>query len=273
MRTLLGALARALLATVAFALVIGLFVRVRRRAAPWIARVTAAAPAIGVRGFTLFSPQQMDRAFALAASAAVWALAALAGYLYLTYVLTRFPFTRPWGEALGGYLGHTLGRMGLGPLRAIPGLFTVALIVVVTRFGARLLQALFDAVERGAVELPGVHPETAAPTRRILVALLWLFAMVVAYPYLPGSGSDVFKGVSVFVGVILSLGSTGLMNQAMSGLVLMYARALRAGDYVRVADTEGIVTELGLLSTKIRTLRLEEVTIPNAVVTGTGTRA
>jgi small-conductance mechanosensitive channel len=270
-RTLLGALARALLASIVFALAIQLLVRLRRRAAARVARLAAAVPVIGVRGFTLFSPEQLHRALLVALRAAAWAGGALAAYLYLTYVLTRFPFTRPWGEALGDYLGHTLASMGLGILRAIPGLFTVALIVVATRFAARLLRALFEAVERGAVQLPGIHPELAAPTRRLLVALLWLFAMVTAYPYLPGSGSDVFKGISVFVGVILSLGSTGLMNQAMSGLVLMYARALRAGDYVRIADTEGTVTALGLLSTKIRTLRQEEVTIPNAVVVATGT--
>ncbi len=131
-----------------------------------------------------------------------------------------------------------------------------------------MVSAFFDSVESESVEVPWVHPETANPTKRIVVALLWLFAIVVAYPYVPGGGSDVFKGVTVFAGLVLSLGSSGVMNQAMSGLVLMYARALKPGDYVRVGETEGTVMELGLLSTKIMTTKREEVTLPNAVVVG-----
>ena len=109
---------------------------------------------------------------------------------------------------------------------------------------------------------------TANPTKRLIIALLWLFAIVVAYPYVPGSGSDVFKGVSVFAGLVISLGSSGIVNQAMSGLVLMYSRALKPGDYVRVGETEGVVTVLGMLSTKLRTMKHEEITLPNAVVVG-----
>ncbi|MDQ6925228.1 MAG: mechanosensitive ion channel family protein, partial [Candidatus Eremiobacteraeota bacterium] len=126
------------------------------------------------------------------------------------------------------------------------------------------------AVQAGRVEQAWFHPETASATKRIVVALLWLLALVVAYPYMPGSGSDVFKGISVFAGVVLSLGSSGIVSQGMSGLVLMYARALKPGDYVRVGDTEGTVTALGLLSTKIRTTKREQVTVPNAVMIGAG---
>jgi small-conductance mechanosensitive channel len=93
----------------------------------------------------------------------------------------------------------------------------------------------------------------------------------VAYPYLPGSGTDVFKGVSVFTGLLLSLGASGVVNQVMSGLVVVYSRSVRAGEYVRVGDTEGTVTEIGMLSTKMLTRRKEEITIPNAVLVGTVT--
>ena len=95
---------------------------------------------------------------------------------------------------------------------------------------------------------------------------MWLFALALAYPYLPGSDTDAFKGVSVFVGLIISLGSSGIVTQMMSGLTLTYSRALRVGDFVRIGDVEGTVTYLGSLSAKIKTLRNEEVTIPNAVV-------
>ena len=155
---------------------------------------------------------------------------------------------------------------GRSVVDALPNLFTLLLIVVVTRFLARLATLAFVAVEDGRLTLPWVHPDTAPPTRRIVVALLWLFALIVSYPYLPGSQSEVFKGVSVFVGLIVSLGSTGVMNQLMSGLMVTYSRALRCGDFVRVATSKAPSTTIGSLSTKIRTPRNEEVTIPNAVV-------
>ena len=187
-------------------------------------------------------------------------------YAWLTVVLRRFPYTRPWGESLRSGLFSLAGSAGAAALAALPDLVTVLAIVIVTRFLTRLTALAFHAVEQGRVTLPGIYPETAQPTRRIAVALLWLFALIASYQYLPGSDSDVFKGVSVFVGLIVSLGSTGIMNQVMSGLMVTYSRALRVGDFVKVADVEGIVTQLGTLSTKIKTARNEEITIPNTVV-------
>jgi small-conductance mechanosensitive channel len=104
-----------------------------------------------------------------------------------------------------------------------------------------------------------------------MTTLVWLFAMVVAYPYLPGSQTDAFKGVSVFIGLLVTFGSSGLVNQIMSGFMITYSRALRVGDYVKIGDVEGTVMHLGVLSTKIKTLRREEVTVPNAVVVATTT--
>jgi small-conductance mechanosensitive channel len=129
----------------------------------------------------------------------------------------------------------------------------------------------FNAIERGSVQVPWLHPDTAQPSRRLASALLWLFAAVMAYPYLPGSGTDAFKGASVFIGVVVSLGSSGLVNQMMSSFMITYSRALRIGDFVRVGDVEGTVNHLGVLSTKIKTPRGEEITIPNAVVVATTT--
>jgi small-conductance mechanosensitive channel len=190
-------------------------------------------------------------------------------YAWLTFVLRQFPYTRPWGEALRGFVLATVLGLGRGMLAAIPGLFTVVLIVFFTRLAIRVVNALFRAVEEGRLALPGVYPDTAQPTRRLTVVLLWLFAVVVAYPYLPGSGTDAFKGVSVFVGLMVSLGSSGLVNQAMSSFMITYSRALRLGDYVRIGEVEGTVVHTGLLATKVRTRRNEEVTFPNAAVAST----
>ena len=164
-----------------------------------------------------------------------------------------------------GFLLMTAKNLGLGVADAVPGLFTVCIIFVIARFLARLIGFWFSAVERGRLTPRWVYPETAQPTRRLLTWLLWICAIVVAYPYLPGSQTDAFKGVSVLLGLMVTFGSSGLVNQIMSGLMITYSRALRAGDYVRIGDVEGTVTHLGVLSTKVTTLRQEEVTIPNAV--------
>ena len=193
-------------------------------------------------------------------------LGLLMTYAWLTAVLRRFPYTRPWGESLRSLLISTVGTLARGIVDHIPDLLMILLIVVVVRFAAKLVNFAFAAIEEGRLTVKGVYPETAQPTRRLIVALLWLFALVVSYEYIPGSNSDAFKGVSVFIGIIISLGSTGVMNQLMSGMMVTYSRAVRVGDFVRIADIEGTVVHLGSLSTKIRNPRNEEITIPNAVV-------
>jgi small-conductance mechanosensitive channel len=170
-----------------------------------------------------------------------------------------------------GFLLGTLEDLALGVVNAIPGLFTIALIVVIMRFLLRLLGIWFNAVEAGRTRVQWLHPETAQTTRRLVTVLMWLFTIVVAYPYLPGSQTDAFKGVSVFLGLMLTFGSSGLVNQVMSGFMITYSRALRVGDWVRIGDVEGAVIHLGILSTKIKTYRGEETTIPNAVVVSTTT--
>ena len=187
-------------------------------------------------------------------------------YSWLTFVLQRFPYTRPWGESMRGFLLQRLGSLVSKFVATVPDLFTVLVIMLLTRAMVRLSRLVFNAAAEGRVALPWVYPETAQPTQRLVTMLLWLLGLVVAYPYLPGSESDAFKGVSVFVGLVISLGSSGIVNQMMSGLTLTYSRAVRRGDFVRIGDVEGTVTHLGALSTKVKNPRGEELTIPNAVV-------
>jgi len=192
-------------------------------------------------------------------------------YPWLTFLLRRFPYTRPWGESLRSALVTAGLSAGRRVLDSLPDLLTVVAIVVITRFFVRLSNYLFDAIEHERVVVRGIYPETAHPTRRIVAVLLWLLALVVAYPYLPGSSSDAFKGVSVFIGVIVSLGSSGIMNQIMSGLTITYSRALAIGDFVKIGEIEGTVEHLGFLSLKIKTERRESITIANALVVSTST--
>ena len=267
---LLQAGALSVAATLLF-LVVFRIVRLARRTA--LRRIPAVArprlPNLELRGFQVLTARQALGFVRRLVDLSSWAVVLIAVYVWLAFVLTRFAYSRPWGEALGAYLHATVRSLVFRGVAAIPGLFTVALILVATRWLARVLGNFFDSVRAGRVDQSWVHPETAEATKRIVIVGLWLLAVVVAYPYVPGSGSDVFKGISVFAGVVLSLGSSGVVSQAMSGLVLTYARALRAGDYVRVGEVEGVVTSLGMLSTKIRTPKREVVTLPNAVIVGT----
>jgi small-conductance mechanosensitive channel len=187
-------------------------------------------------------------------------------YVWLTFELNQFPYSRPWGEAFRGFLLQRISRLGLGMLGALPNLFSVLLIVFVTRIVVKLAGLFFDSVEHQRVSVPWIYPETALTTRRLATVFLWLFALALAYPYLPGSETEAFKGISVFVGLMISLGSSGIVNQLMSGLMITYSRALQPGDFVRIGDVEGTVTQLGMLSTKLKSPRREEVTIPNAVL-------
>ena len=266
-------IALAIVATLLFLFALRLLRRVRAFILRLIPVAAAArAPTLALRGFTLLTADQLLGFLRRAVDAVAWVLGLFAAYIWAAYCLTRFPYSRPWGEALGTYLLSTVKDLALIAVSGVPGIFTVVIIVLVTRFVTRLVRGFFVAVEGGEVKLDWVHPETANPTRRIITAMLWLFALVVSYPYVPGSGSDVFKGVSVFVGLVISLGSSGLMSQAMSGLVLMYSRALKPGDYVRIGDVEGTVTALGMLSTKVQSTKNEEITLPNAVIVGTTTK-
>jgi small-conductance mechanosensitive channel len=187
-------------------------------------------------------------------------------YAWLTFVLRSFPYTRPWGESLRAFLIGRFELLALKFVHALPQLFTALVILLTARLVVKASNLLFEAAEQGRASIPWVHPETAQPTRRLIATLLWLVGFVVAYPYLPGSDSEAFKGVSVFIGLMISLGSSSVVNQMMSGLTITYSRSLRVGEFVRVGEVEGTVTNVGALSTKIKTSRGEEVTIPNAVV-------
>ena len=199
-------------------------------------------------------------------SAVVWVLVLFATYSWLTFSLRRFPYTRFWGESLREFLLSRLSLVINAILGALPGLFMVVIILLVTRFVARLVTLFFRAIQEGRMDVGWLYPETAVPTRKLVVLAVWLFGAAFAYPYVPGSDSDAFKGISLLTGLMLSLGSSGIVGQVMGGFTLTYSRALRRGDFVSVGDVQGTVTQLGTLSTKIRTVRNEDVTIPNQVV-------
>ena len=193
-------------------------------------------------------------------------------YEWLGVVLKQFPYTRPWGETLLAKLLDGIGEIVLKGMEAAPGLLFVLLILLIARFFVRVVKTFFEGVAQGRVQVGWVDDSTARPTGKLFTTAIWLLALVAAYPYFPGSGSEAFKGIGVFVGLMLSIGSSGVVNQAVSGLMLMYTRSFRTGEFVQVGETEGTVREIGFLTTRIETLRHEQVTIPNAVIVGNVTR-
>jgi small-conductance mechanosensitive channel len=195
-----------------------------------------------------------------------WVLIAVLVYAWLAYVLDHFPLTSPLGHGLAQFVLTLLDWIVEGSVAAIPSIVTIAVILAVARAIVQVIGQFFQSVQSGRTQVPFLQAETAGATRRIVTMLVWLLAVAVAYPFIPGSGSDAFKGLSVLVGVMISLGSTGLVTQMMSGLVIVYSRALRRGDFVIVNGVEGVVGEVGTLATKVITMRNEEVTIPNSVL-------
>lgn len=199
-------------------------------------------------------------------TALAWALGLLLAELWLTFVLRQFAYTRPWGERSTTWLLEVADKFFDAIAAAVPGLTVAVLIFLLARMATRATAAFLERVARGETHLGWLDADTAMPTRRLVNVVIWLFALAMAYPYLPGSQSDAFKGVSVLAGLMLSLGASGVVGQAMSGLSLMYSRSLRIGEYVKIGETEGTVVELGLFATRIHTGMGEEVSLPNTVI-------
>ena len=190
----------------------------------------------------------------------------LAAWIWLTYTLLQFPYLRPVGESLSGNLKGLLSSAVHTALLSIPDLIVAVLILLAARFIVRAVNSFFEAVKAGRVVVGWLDPQAAEPTRKIAAFALWAFAAVLTYPYLPGSQTAAFRGVSVFLGVVFSLGSTGIVGQAMAGLMLMYSRMLSLGEYVRIGESEGTVTHISMLTTRLRSVYGEELVLPNTVV-------
>ena len=190
-------------------------------------------------------------------------------YSWLLYVLSLFPWTRRIATAIIGYILTPLRDFGAAILTALPDLFVIAVIVFITRYVIKLARFFFDEVEKGRVVFSGFYADWAAPTYKIVRFFILAFALTFAFPYIPGSKSEAFKGVSIFLGVLFSLGSTSAISNVMGGLSITYMRAFKTGDRVRIGDTVGDVIDKSLLVTHIRTIKNEDVTVPNSMVLST----
>jgi small-conductance mechanosensitive channel len=187
-------------------------------------------------------------------------------YFYLGYTLALFPWTRFIAVRLTSWVLTPLQTMGRALVAEIPDLIFLVILAIVVRYGLKLLRVFFDNIDRGILTFEGFDAEWAWPTYKIVRVAVIAFAVVVAYPYIPGSGSAAFKGVSLLAGVIFSLGSTSAVSNIIAGYTMTYRRAFRVGDRVKIGDVTGDVTDIRLQVTTVRTLKNEEVVVPNATI-------
>jgi small-conductance mechanosensitive channel len=190
----------------------------------------------------------------------------LLGAIGFTFILSFFPGTQGFIFSLIKTLLDVLSWIGQAALNLLPNLFTLLVIVIVTRYTLKLLGFLYHGFQLGKIKIAGLHPELAEPTYQLLRFFVVALALVTAYPYIPGSDSPVFRGITIFAGALLSLGSTSLVTNIISGVVLTYTRGLRIGDRVKIGDTVGDVVERTLLVTRVRTIKNVVITIPNGMV-------
>lgn len=184
----------------------------------------------------------------------------------LTYTLSFFHGTQSiaLGIVENAYIiFHNFGATILG---FIPNLITLILIATITRLTLKLLRFFYEGIQNNRIKIFGLHKDLAEPTYQLLRFLALALAIVAAYPFLPGSNSPVFRGITIFAGFLLSLGSTSLVTNIVSGVVLTYTRGLRIGDRVKIGNTTGDVVERTMLVTRIRTIKNVVVSIPNSMV-------
>ncbi len=187
-------------------------------------------------------------------------------YFWLQFVLRQFPWTRRLSAGLLDLLADPLLQIGQGFIDYLPDFLFLVVLALITRYGLRILRLYFEAVGRGTLKLNNFEAEWALPTYKILRTLVIALALVMAYPYIPGSGSEALRGISVFAGLLVSLGASSSVANVIAGYINTYGRVLKAGDMIRVGDTIGEVTQIRLHSTRLRTYTNEEVTIPNATL-------
>jgi len=179
-----------------------------------------------------------------------------------------FPWTRVHGSQLLEYVLTPVRYVGTAVLNYLPKLFYILVILAVMHYVMKFVRILAREFERGNIRIRGFYPEWVLPTYRIIRFLLIAFTAVLVYPYLPGENSPAFKGVGIFLGVLVSLGSTSAVANVVAGIILTYTRGFRVGDWVKIGDNIGDVTSQNVLATHLRTFQQEEIVIPNAVVLG-----
>jgi small-conductance mechanosensitive channel len=256
-----------LIATLVFIVAIAAFLWVWRRAANLITpRLQPYIRAIQFQSFTVMRAESIAGVLR-SAFHALRAVALLTAILiYAGVVFAQFPWTRRLSRDLGAVVFEPVKVIGRGIIDAIPSLVFLTVLFFVVRLGLRVTRLFFDAVSTESVTLKGFERDWAQPTYKIVRAAIIVLALIVAYPYIPGSQSDAFKGVSLFLGVVLSLGSSSAISNIVAGYMMTYRRAFRIGDRIKIGEIIGDVIEFRLQVTHLRSFKNEEIIVPNSQI-------
>lgn len=187
-------------------------------------------------------------------------------YITLPFVFSIFPWTKGIADKLINWTLSPIKSILLGFLHYLPKLLTIIVIYFVTRYLVKLVNYLAEEVATGNLTIKGFYADWARPTGSGVKFLLYAFMFVVIFPYLPGSDSKIFQGVSVFLGILFSLGSSSAIANVIAGFVITYMRPFKIGDRVKIGEITGDVIEKNLLVTRLRTIKNEEITVPNASI-------
>ncbi|MDR2445146.1 MAG: mechanosensitive ion channel family protein [Spirochaetaceae bacterium] len=180
-----------------------------------------------------------------------------------------FEATRDIASKLFGYILTPIKQFAFGLINYIPNLFAIAIILIISRYFLRTVKFFATQIERKKLVLPGFYPDWAQPTFNILRVLIYAFTVAFIYPYLPNSDSDIFKGISVLVGVLFSLGSSSVISNLIAGIVMTYMRPFKVGDRIKINDVIGFVVERGPMNTRVCTHKNEFVSFPNQMLLNT----
>ena len=218
------------------------------------------------KSLSIIQAEQIWRVFRLGLRVLRALIILLIIYVFVTFVLNLFPWTRYFSATALNYILNPLRTMGAAVLDYLPSLIFLILLYYATRYILKLVYQFFGAIERGRITLNTFEADWALPTYRIVRVLVILIALVLAYPYIPGSDSEAFKGISLIFGLLFSLGSTSVISNIVAGYAMTYRRAFQVGDRVKIGDTVGDVLEMRVLVTHILTLKNEEVIVPNSKI-------
>ncbi|WNM18577.1 mechanosensitive ion channel family protein [Flavobacterium capsici] len=221
---------------------------------------------IKLKNYVLFDAQREINVLLSANTLIKWLFIALSVYIVLPILFNIFPWTQDFSKTLFGYILNPLKKMASSIWHYLPNLFTIIIIIIVFRYIVKGMHFLKNEIQNEKLQLSGFYPDWANPTFQILKVVLYAFMFVLIFPYLPGSDSPVFQGVSVFLGFLFTFGSAGSLSNVMAGLVLTYMRLFRIGDRVKIGDVFGDVIEKSLLVTRVKTIKNEIISIPNSTV-------
>jgi small-conductance mechanosensitive channel len=225
-------------------------------------------PALRIQDFELLSAGRLSQLLLGAARLLRLVITLLLLYVYVPLVLSFFPWTTPLSRRIVAYALTPFAAAWAAFVAYLPNLFYLAAGVIIARYALKFVRSVFTAMGSGAIRVEGFHRDWADPTYKIARVMVLAFAVMALYPFLPGAGSDAFKGVSIFLGVFFSLGSSAAIGNVVAGVVLTYTNAFRIGDRVKIGDTVGDVVEKTLLVTRLCTIKNIAVTIPNGAVLG-----